>query len=53
MFIGAFSELSYDARSLRASIGRAGHARVVARAVLVPLELPVLGQATVNDHAVL
>jgi hypothetical protein len=29
VFIGAFSELDYDARSLRASIGRACHARIV------------------------
>ena len=39
MFIGAFSELDYDARSLRASIGRACHARIVTRAVFIPLEL--------------
>ena len=39
VFIGAFSELSHDARSLRASIRRARHARIVTQAVFIPLEL--------------
>ena len=40
MFIGAFLELSHDARSLRASIWHARHARIVTQAVFIPLELP-------------